>query len=104
MFDADRKRNDFKFVDGDEMPFETILLIAVVKSKMHVFVSSEIVCALRELPSQAESLRERIHTDYSCNYADERKVENGRGAVCRKRPLLLSLDHRAPDHIAANGR
>lgn len=60
------------------MPFETTLLIAVVKSNMHVFVSSEILLALREQPSLAESLRERIHADYSRNYAGERKVENGR--------------------------
>jgi hypothetical protein len=78
MFDAHSKLNDFKFVDGNEMPFETTVLIAVVKSKMHVFVSSEIVFALRESPSRAKSLRERVHADYSCNYAGERKAENGR--------------------------
>jgi hypothetical protein len=65
-------------VDGDENPFETTILIAVVKSKMHVFVSSEILLDLREQPSLAESLRERIHADYSFDYAGERKVENGR--------------------------
>jgi len=59
------------------MPFETTILIAAMKSKMHVFVSSEILIALREQPSLAESLRKRIHTDYSFDYAGERKVENG---------------------------